>query len=124
MHVAASWPKAHIGRNAMASEIKAPTVTGVTELPTSHVPFVYFDGVVSHGANHGVIQLELAAKIVVPDPTEKTGARTQVVVTAHVRCSPDAAADLKRAIDSALSLAKRPSPRAKRSPAERTSKPN
>jgi len=108
----------------MASEIKAPTASGVTELPTSNVPFVYFDGVVSHGANHGVIQLELAAKIVVPDPTEKTGARTRVVVTAHVRCSPDAAADLKRAIDSALSLAKRPSARTKPSPAERAGKPN
>jgi len=107
----------------MASEIKAPTVSRVTELPTSHVPFVYFDGVVSHGANHGVIQLELAAKIVV-HPTEKTGARTHVVVTAHVRCSPDAAADLKRAIDSALLLAKRPTHRTKPSPAARTSKPN
>ena len=108
----------------MPSEIKAPTAGAVTELPTLHVPFVYFDGVVSHGANHGVIQLELAAKIVVPDPTEKAGARTQVVVTAHVRCSPDAAADLKRAIDSALALAKRPSHRTRPSPAERTSKPN
>jgi hypothetical protein len=75
----------------MASEIKASIAGSMTELPTSHVPFVRFDGVVSRGANHGVIQLELAAKILEPDPTEKAGARTQVVATAHfavqLRCS-------------------------------------
>jgi hypothetical protein len=59
----------------MASEIKAPIAGSMTELPTSHVPFVRFDGVVSPGANHGVIQLELAAMIVEPDPTEKAGSK-------------------------------------------------
>jgi hypothetical protein len=52
-----------------------------------------------------VIQLELAAKIVVPDG--KGGATTEVVVTAHVRCSPDAATALRQAIDHALLIAKR-----------------
>jgi hypothetical protein len=71
-----------------------------------------------------IIVGDAPTKIVVPDPTEKSGARTQVVVTAHLRCSSAAAADLKRAIDSALPLAKRPASRTKPSPAERTSKPN
>jgi hypothetical protein len=93
----------------MARTIKSPsgpTRVGVTALASEHAPFVYFDGVVTHGVNHGVIQLELAAKIVVPDG--KGGATTEVVVTAHVRCSPDAATVLKQAIDHALLIAKRP----------------
>jgi hypothetical protein len=52
----------------------------VTVLASEDAPFVYFHGVVTHGVNHGVIQLKLAPKIVVPDG--KWGATTEVVVTA------------------------------------------
>jgi len=76
----------------------------VAELSSSLVPFVYFDGVICHGAHQGVIQIELAAKTIVPDDNPKTGARNVVVVTAHVRCSREAAINLKQVLESALEL--------------------
>jgi hypothetical protein len=95
---------------------------GITALTLDQVPFVYFDGVVAHGVNHGMIQLELAAKVVVPDG--KGGVTTEVVVTAHVRCSPDAAANLKEAIDHALLIAKRPRKKARLGPGRDNPRPN
>jgi len=68
-------------------------------LGAEYAPFTYFDGVTTYGVNFGAIQLELAANIIVPDSTGPNGTRTDVVVTAHLRCSPNAAADLKQAID-------------------------
>jgi hypothetical protein len=88
-----------------------PSHVGVGVLASEQAPFVYFDGVITHGLNHGVIQLELAAKTVVPDG--KGGATSEVVMTAHLRCSVDAAVNLRQAIDHALFLAKRRQKKAK-----------
>ncbi len=74
---------------------KLPSV-GPTALGAENAPFIYFDGVSTVGVNFGAIQLELAANVVVPDPNGPTGTRTDVVMTAHVRCSPNAAAELKQ----------------------------
>jgi hypothetical protein len=76
----------------------------VAELSSSVVPFVYFDAAICCGANYGVIQLELAAKTIVPDSSREAGARNEVVVTAHVRCSLAAAANLKETIERAIEL--------------------
>jgi hypothetical protein len=57
-------------------------------------PFIYCDGVATFGANNGVIQLELASNTIVPDGT---GTRTDVLITAHLRCSPGAAAGIESA---------------------------
>jgi hypothetical protein len=65
-------------------------------------PFIYFDGVVAMGMNFGAVQIELAANVLVPAPDG--GAPAQVVISAHLRCSPNAAADLRQAIDKALLL--------------------
>jgi len=64
--------------------VKAPT-DGPTALGAEYAPFVYFDGVTSYGVNFGAIQIELAANIIV---VVGTGTRTDVVTTAHLRCSP------------------------------------
>ena len=64
-------------------------------------PFIYFDGPATYGINGGVIQIELAANTVMP---EGTGTRTNVVITAHLRCSPGAARGLRDAIDRALAM--------------------
>jgi hypothetical protein len=40
----------------------------------------------------------------VPDPNGPTGTRTDVVMTAHVRCSPNAAAELKQNIEKVLEM--------------------
>jgi hypothetical protein len=73
-------------------------------LGAEYAPFIYFDGVSTYGVNFGAIQIELAANIVVPDPTGPTGTRTDVMMTAHIRCSPNAAADLKQSIERALEM--------------------
>jgi hypothetical protein len=82
---------------------KLPSV-GPTALGAENAPFIYFDGVSTVGVNFGAIQLELAANVVVPDPNGPTGTRTDVVMTAHVRCSPNAAAELKQNIEKVLEM--------------------
>jgi hypothetical protein len=64
-------------------------------------PFIYFDGVVTFGVNHGAIQIELGANTIVP---EGTGTKTDVLVTAHLRCSPSAAVSLRDMITKALDM--------------------
>lgn len=80
----------------------APKVPGITVTNLGGEPavFVYFDGVAALGTNHGAVQLELAANVIVALPGGTT--RTDVVVTADLRCSPNAAADLRNAIEKAL----------------------
>jgi hypothetical protein len=81
-------------------------VNRLTALASENAPFVFFDGVLTHAVTNGVIQIELAAKIILPDG--KGGALSEVVVTGRVRCSAAAAANLRRALDSALLIAARP----------------
>lgn len=87
----------------LSKSVKLPSV-GPTALGAEYAPFIYFDGVSTYGVNFGAIQIELAANIVVPDPTGPTGTRTDVMMTAHIRCSPNAAADLKQSIERALEM--------------------
>jgi hypothetical protein len=70
---------------------------GTSEL----APFIYFDGVPTYGINNGAIQLELAANIILPDGK---GVKIDVVITAHLRCSPVAAVALREAINQALAI--------------------
>jgi hypothetical protein len=76
----------------------------VNDSSSSLVPFIYFDGAMCHGTALGIIQVELGAKAIARDETQKSGAREEVVVTARLRCSPAAAKDLKRALENALEL--------------------
>lgn len=64
-------------------------------------PFIYCDGVALFGVNGGVVQLELAANTIMPDGT---GTRTDVVITAHLRCSPSAAIGIRDSITRALEM--------------------
>jgi hypothetical protein len=65
-------------------------------------PFIYFDGVATYGVNAGTVQLELTANTIMP---EGTGTRTDVLVTAHLRCSPTAAMALRDVINRTLEMA-------------------
>ena len=68
---------------------------------SERAPFIYCDGVVTFGTSGGIIQLELGANTIVPDgPATKI----DVLVTAHLRCSPAAAAGIRDAIDKALAM--------------------
>ena len=42
------------------------TTSGVAYSESSSAPFIYFDGVSCHGTLHGVIEIELAARIMAP----------------------------------------------------------
>jgi hypothetical protein len=70
---------------------------GTSEL----APFVYFDGVPTFGIHNGAIQIELAANTLLP---EGKGVKIDVMITAHLRCSPAAAIGLRETIDKALAL--------------------
>jgi hypothetical protein len=60
-------------------------------------PFIYFDAAPTYGVNNGAIQVELAASTVLPDGSGAV--RIDVLITAHLRCSPTAAMSLREAID-------------------------
>jgi hypothetical protein len=68
---------------------------------SEQAPFIYFDGAATYGVNNGAIQIELAANTIMP---EGTGTRTDVLITAHLRCSPSAAIGLRDAITRALEM--------------------
>jgi hypothetical protein len=85
-----------------AEKPAVPPVSRITPLGTENAPFIYFDGSTAFGTNFGAVQIELAANVLTPDG--KGGVKTEVVMTAHLRCSPNAAADLRQAIDKMLLL--------------------
>jgi hypothetical protein len=80
-----------------------PKGPGIKIAPGSSelAPFIYCDGVATYGVNGGIIQLELASNTILP---EDAGTRTDVLITAHLRCSPHAAVGLRDAINRALEM--------------------
>jgi hypothetical protein len=64
-------------------------------------PFIYFDGISCFGTNNGAVQIELASNVIVP---HGPGVRIELVITAHLRCSPASANKLRHAIDKALAM--------------------
>jgi hypothetical protein len=86
-----------------------PTNPANTPVPPSFknpdtVPFIYFDVAPTFGTMAGAIQIELAARILLPTPDG--GAKAEFVTTAHLRCSPAAAGSLRKAIEKCLELVK------------------
>ena len=81
----------------------SPKGPGIKVAPGSSelAPFIYCDGVATYGLNNEIIQLELASNTIMP---EGTGTRTDVLITAHLRCSPSAAIGLRDAITRALEM--------------------
>lgn len=71
-------------------------------------PFIYFDFAPTFGVMGGAIQVELAARTLIP--TETGGALAEIISTAHLRCSPVAARGLLEALTKALEMAEQPQP--------------
>ena len=71
-------------------------------LTSSRAPFIYFDGVPAYGTLHGAVRMELAAAVI--HPTDDGGTRTEIVPTAHIRCSPAAARELMLSLQKALDM--------------------
>jgi hypothetical protein len=77
--------------------------TGKPIIEVAHnadAPIIYFDAVSACGSLHGAIQLELVAHTLVL--TGPNATRTELVTTAHLRCSPTAAGDLRAMIGKTL----------------------
>jgi hypothetical protein len=71
-------------------------------------PLVYFDIVGAYGTMHGTIEVELATRILVPKPDGSTEVR--FLSSARLRCSPNAAANLRDGLEAALKLLEHPQP--------------
>ena len=80
----------------MSDESEAPprlgTSSGVVYTDSAAAPIIYFDGVSCHGAMHGVVEIELAARIMAP--TMDGNVHMSFVPAARLCCSPAAAASL------------------------------
>jgi hypothetical protein len=70
------------------------------------VPFIYFDGASCHGTVAGSIQIEVIARILIPNADGPVGFKA--VPTARLRCSPAAAQSLRFSIDEALKMVEQP----------------
>ena len=65
-------------------------------------PLVYFDIIGAYGTMNGSIEMELATRILVPQPDGSTEVR--FLSTGRLRCSPTAAANLRNGLDAALHM--------------------
>jgi hypothetical protein len=82
-----------------------PTVIKRAPRNAEQAPFIYFDGVASYGVSSGAIQIELAADVIIPGELD---AKTDVVMTAHLRCTPAAAISLQQALNKILEVLNMP----------------
>jgi hypothetical protein len=73
-------------------------------VPTA--PVVYFDLVPTYGTLGGVVQIELATRVLQPLQDGSVG--TPTIETAHLRCNPIAAKFLKDALEAALKMLEEP----------------
>jgi hypothetical protein len=69
-------------------------------------PFVFFDGAPSMGTQNGLVEIELAARAIMPDASG--GVYCDMVCVAHLRCSLGAAAQLRDILDRAIANATEP----------------
>jgi hypothetical protein len=69
-------------------------------------PVLYFDIVSAYGTMHGIIEAELATRVLLP----KTDGTTDVkfLSCGRLRCSPTAALQLRNALDAALRMQEQP----------------
>jgi hypothetical protein len=68
-------------------------------------PFIVFDNVPVYGSLAGNVEVELAARMLMPKPDGGVG--TDMGCTAHLRCSVQAATLLREALDKAIAMATR-----------------
>ena len=69
-------------------------------------PLVYFDIVGAYGTMNGSIEVELATRILVPQPDGST--QVKFLSSGRLRCSATAASNLRNALDAALKMLEQP----------------
>lgn len=71
-------------------------------------PLVYFDIVGAYGTMNGSVELELATRILVPRSDGTT--EVKFISSGRLRCSPNAALNLRNGLDAALKMLEQPQP--------------
>ena len=69
-------------------------------------PLVYFDIVGAYGTMNGAVEVELATRILVPKPDGST--EVKFISSGGLRCSADAAINLRNDLDAALKMLEQP----------------
>ena len=81
--------------------------SGITKAPilknAATAPFIYFDGAPALGQMAGAVEIELCARVVLPQADGSTVC--DMVCVAHLRSSVAAAANLHEALGRALAMA-------------------
>jgi hypothetical protein len=90
-------------------------LAGYVPVPTA--PIIYFDYAPTFGVFTGAVQIELAARTLLP--LANGSAVPRIVEVGRIRCSAAAARGLKEALEAALNLLEQP-----QSPPVAASKPN
>jgi len=71
-------------------------------------PLVYFDIVGAYGTMNGSIELELATRILIPRSDGTT--EVKFISSGRLRCTQNAAINLRNSLDSALKMLEQPQP--------------
>ena len=69
-------------------------------------PLVYFDIVGAYGTMNGAVEVELATRILVPKPDGST--EVKFLSSGRLRCSANAATNLRNGLDAALKMLEQP----------------
>lgn len=67
---------------------------------------VYFDIVGAYGTMNGSVEVELATRILVPKPDGST--EVKFISSGRIRCTANAAANLRNSLDTALKMPEQP----------------
>jgi len=72
-------------------------------------PLVYFDIIGAYGTMNGSVELELATRILVPKPDGTT--EVKFISSGRLRCTANAAMNLRNSLDAALKMLEQPEAR-------------
>ena len=87
-------------------ETARPPADLIYEDTGAAAPLVYFDIIGAYGTMHGAIEVELATRILVPKPDGST--EVKFLSSGRLRCSSNAANNLRHALDAALKMLEQP----------------
>ena len=86
--------------------------TGKEQAPSfenrNDVPMIYFDIAPAYGVMGGIVQVELGARVLVPQPDDSVDVK--FVSCGRLRCSATAAVHLRNALDASLKMLEQPNP--------------
>jgi len=87
-------------------EAAKPSAALIYEDTGATAPLVYFDIVGAYGTMNGIVELELATRILVP--TANGATEVKFLSSGRLRCSTNAATQLRNTLDAALKMLEQP----------------